>query len=38
MPAPARAKERAIQKLSLEERVRRRAHELYVERGNDEER
>jgi hypothetical protein len=35
MPAPARAKELAIEELSLEERVRRRAYELYVERGNE---
>jgi hypothetical protein len=35
MPAPARAKELAIEGLSLDERVRRRAYELYVERGNE---
>ena len=35
MPAPARAKELAIEALSLDERVRRRAYELYVERGNE---
>jgi hypothetical protein len=35
MPAPARAKKLAIEELSIEERVRRRAYELYVERGNE---
>jgi DUF2934 family protein len=35
MPAPARAKELAIEEFSIEERVRRRAYELYVERGNE---
>ena len=35
MPAPARAKKLVIEELSLEERVRRRAYELYVERGNE---
>ena len=35
MPEPARAKERRIETLSLEERIRRRAYELYVERGNE---
>ena len=35
MPAPARAKELAIEELSIEERIRRRAYELYVERGNE---
>jgi hypothetical protein len=36
MPAPAlaRAKESLIEELPLEERIRRRAYELYVERGN----
>ena len=36
MPAPASApaKEPAIETLPLEERIRRRAHEAYVERGN----
>ena len=34
MPAPARAKETQIETLPLEERIRRRAYELYVERGN----
>ena len=35
MPAPARAKKPAIETFSLEERVRRRAYELYIERGNE---
>ena len=35
MPAPARAEETLIEVLPLEERVRRRAYELYVERGNE---
>jgi hypothetical protein len=35
MPAPTRAKEPAIETLSLEERVRLRAYDLYVERGNE---
>ena len=34
MPAPARAKEDPIEALPLEERIRRRAYELYVLRGN----
>jgi len=34
MPAPARAKETPIEMLPLEERIRRRAYELYVDRGN----
>ncbi len=34
MPAPARAKETPIEVTPLEERIRRRAYELYVERGN----
>jgi hypothetical protein len=34
MPAPARAKEVPSETLPLEERIRRRAYELYVERGN----
>jgi hypothetical protein len=34
MPATARAKERRIETLSIEERIRRRAFELYVQRGN----
>jgi hypothetical protein len=35
MPAPARAKKPVTEELSLEERIRRRAYELYVERGNE---
>jgi len=35
MPAPFRAKKPAIETLSLEERVQRRAYELYIERGNE---
>ena len=34
MPAPARAKELPSETLSLEERIRRRAYELYLQRGN----
>ena len=34
MPAPALAKKTPIETLPLEERIRQRAHELYVERGN----
>jgi len=34
MAAPAPAKERLKERLSLEERVQRRAYELYVLRGN----
>ena len=34
MPVSARAKETPIEDLPLEERIRRRAYELYVERGN----
>jgi hypothetical protein len=34
MSAPARAKETPIEAPPLEERIRRRAYELYVERGN----
>jgi hypothetical protein len=34
MPASARAKETRIEDLPLEERIRRRAYDLYVERGN----
>jgi DUF2934 family protein len=34
MPAAARAKGTPIEDLPLEERIRRRAYELYVERGN----
>lgn len=35
MPAPAPAKESNVATSSLEERVRQRAYELYVERGNE---
>jgi Protein of unknown function (DUF2934) len=36
MPAPARAKKQPpIETLPLEERIRRRAYELYVQRGNE---
>ena len=35
MPAPASGKVPPIETLSLEERVHRRAYELYVERGNE---
>ena len=34
MPAPAPGKVPPIETLSLEERVRRRAYELYIQRGN----
>ena len=34
MPASARALETQIEELPLEERIRRRAYELYLERGN----
>ena len=34
MPVPTRAKEPLIETLPLEERIRRRAYELYVQRGN----
>ena len=34
MPAPAPAKETPTEALPLEERIRRRAYELYVEHGN----
>lgn len=34
MPALARAKETLIEKLSLEERIRSRAYELYIQRGS----
>ena len=33
MSAPARAKENPVETLPLEERIRNRAHELYIERG-----
>ena len=35
MPAPARGKAPLIETLPLEERIRRRAFELYVQRGNE---
>jgi hypothetical protein len=35
MAAPAPAKERPKKTLPLEERIRRRAYELYVQRGNE---
>jgi len=35
MPATTRVKEPAPETLPLEERIRRRAHELYVQRGNE---
>jgi len=35
MAPPAPAKERRKERLSLEERVQRRAYELYVQRGNE---
>jgi hypothetical protein len=34
MPGPARTKEAPIEMLPLEERIRRRAYELYVLQGN----
>ncbi|SRR5258708_326639 len=34
MPAPAPAKKPLIETLALEERIRRRAYELYVQRGS----
>ncbi len=34
MPAPARAKKPPIEMLPREERIRRRAYELYLRRGN----
>jgi hypothetical protein len=34
MAAPARAKQTPAETLPLEEQIRRRAYELYVERGN----
>jgi hypothetical protein len=34
MPVAARAKAPDIEKLSIEERIERRAYELYIERGN----
>jgi hypothetical protein len=35
MPAPAPAKETPTETLPLEERIRRRAYELYLQRGNE---
>ena len=35
MAAPAPAKERLKERLSLEGRIQRRAYELYVQRGNE---
>jgi hypothetical protein len=35
MPTPARGKAPLVEALSIEERVRQRAYELYVERGNE---
>jgi DUF2934 family protein len=35
MAAPGPAKERPKETLSLEERIRQRAYELYVQRGNE---
>jgi hypothetical protein len=35
MAAPAPAKERLKERLSLEERIQRRAYELYVQHGNE---
>ena len=35
MPEPARAKVPPIETLSLEERIRRRAYELHILRGNE---
>jgi hypothetical protein len=35
MAAPVPAKERLKERLSLEERIQRRAYELYVQRGNE---
>jgi len=35
MPAPARARKPEVETLALEERIRRRAYELYVVRGNE---
>jgi hypothetical protein len=35
MPAPARAKRIVAEELPLEERIQRRAYELYVLRGNE---
>lgn len=35
MPAPAPAKEPAVENLTLEERIRNRAYELYILRGTE---
>ena len=35
MPGPARAKEPPVETLPLEERIRPRAHELYLQQGNE---
>ena len=35
MPAPGRAKKSVTEELPVEERIRRRAYELYVQRGNE---
>jgi Protein of unknown function (DUF2934) len=35
MPAPARAKKIVDEELPLEERIQRRAYELYIQRGNE---
>jgi len=35
MPAPARAKEAPTKPVSLEEKIRQRAYELYILRGNE---
>jgi hypothetical protein len=35
MPGTARAKEPPTEKLPVEERIRRRAYELYVQRGSE---
>ena len=34
MPTPARARKPTTETLSIEEQIRRRAYELYVQRGN----
>jgi hypothetical protein len=35
MPGASRAKKTSIENLPIEEQIRRRAYELYVERGNE---
>lgn len=35
VPAPGRAKKSVTEELPIEERIRRRAYELYVQRGNE---